>query len=918
MKKMALGVAFALIIALPARGATPAAPAAWPDVTIPYEKFVLPNGLTLIVHEDHKAPIVAVNIYYHVGSKDERPGRTGFAHLFEHLMFNGSEHANDEYFRVLDAVGATKLNGTTWFDRTNYYQNVPSSALDVVLWMESDRMGHLLGVIDQAKLDEQRGVVQNEKRQGENRPYGKVDDVITASTYPAGHPYSWTTIGSMEDLNAASLEDVKEWFRTWYGAGNAVLTIAGDVTVAQAKEKVAQYFGDIPGGPALKRQESWVAKMSGEKRAFLQDRVPQAQINKVWNVPGFSSHEAALLDLAAQVLGGGKSSRLYKRLVYTDRSATSASAGVAPFELGGQFRISATVVPGGDVRAVERAVDQELARLLRDGPSAEELERIKLDNYASFVRSVERIDGEGGKSTILAEGQVYAGSADFYKQSLRWLREATPAEVRRVARQWLSDGVFVLEVQPIPEYTTTASTVDRSKVPAAGVPQPLSLPKLQRTTLSNGLKVVLAERHNAPIVEINMLFDAGNALDARTKPGTVGMTLTMLDEGTRTRSSLQIAALAERLGAQLRAGSTADTSFVGLSALTAKLPESLELFSDVLLNPTFPEPDLERLKAQYTARIKQSKSEPRGVAQRLFPPLVYGTGHPYAATATVSEQGIATLTSGELRAFYRRWLRPDNAVLLIVGDTSLDKIKPLLEQRLASWKAPADALQKAVVPAVGRQTQPRVFLVNRTGAEQSTIVAGYIGPTRADPDFIALDTVNTVLGGSFLSRINMNLREDKHWSYGAGSYLSESRGPGLFLISAPVQTDKTAESMREVQKELQDLTGSRPPTDKEIAAAKSTLVLTLPGNNETAEEVARSYANILAFGLADTYWNDYVGAVNDLTPAQLNAAAAKLVDPKALTWIVVGDLAKIEDKVRALKLGEVKVLDPDGKVVRWP
>jgi zinc protease len=333
-------------------GAAPKA-APLPPVDIPYQKFVLDNGLTLIVHEDHKAPVVAVNIWYHVGSKDERPGRTGFAHLFEHLMFNGSENYRDDWFKVMEAAGATKLNGTTWLDRTNYFQNVPTSALDMTLWMESDRMGHLLGAIDQKVLDEQRGVVQNEKRQGQNRPYGKVAELITQSTWPAGHPYSWETIGSMEDLNAASVEDVKEWFRAYYGAANAVLVVAGDITTAEARQKVEKYFGDIPAGPVVKRQQDWVAKMSGTRRATMQDIVPQSRIYKVWNIPGYRHRDFTLMDMTADLLATGKNSRLYKRLVYKDRTATAVGVFVGPFELASQVMIFATVKPGSDPAAVE-------------------------------------------------------------------------------------------------------------------------------------------------------------------------------------------------------------------------------------------------------------------------------------------------------------------------------------------------------------------------------------------------------------------------------------------------------------------------------------------------------------------------------------------------------------------------------------
>jgi zinc protease len=898
-------------------GATPVA-GTLPDIEIPYQKSVLANGLTLLIHEDHKAPIVAVDVWYHVGSKDEHAGRTGFAHLFEHLMFTSSENHHDEFFRPLLAVGATKMNGNTWLDRTTYFENVPVNALDTALWLESDRMGHLLGAIDQKKLDEQRGVVQNEKRQGENRPYGKVDELIATNTYPAGHPYSWTTIGSMDDLNAASLEDVKTWFKTYYGAANAVIVIAGDVQPEEARKKVEHYFGDIAPGPVLKRTQSWVAKMSGAKRASLQDRVPQARIYKTWNIPGYNTRDFTLLQLAAEVLASGKNSRLYKRLVYTDQIATSVSAGVGPFEIGSQFQLVATVKPDGDPAAVEKALDEEVSRFLKTGPTKEELARIKTSDYASFVRSVERIDGSGGKAAILGESQLYGGSPDFYKVTLNWLRDATVADVQTAARTWLSDGVFVLNVQPFPEYHAAAEGADRSKLPTVGNAPALALPPLQRATLSNGLKVVLAERHEVPVVQLNLLVDAGHAADSLAKPGTSNLALAMISEGTRTRDALQIAARAEALGAEIGAGSTLDTSFISLNSITGQLDGSLELFSDVLLNPTFPPTELARLKALSLAAIQQQKSQPRGIASRLFPRLLYGEGHAYSNpfSGIGSEDSVRSMSVEEVRAFYRRWVRPDNATLLIVGDTTLKQIEPMLEQRLAAWKAPAEALPTKQLAAVALQAKPRIFLVNRTGAEQSLLFAVHLAPPRSDPDNIAFETVNTVLGGSFISRLNMNLRQDKHWSYGAGSSLIDAKGQRVFVVSSMVQTDKTAESMQETVKELRGLAGAHQATDTEIRFAKDTLVLTLPGSNETSTEVANSYADILTYGLPDSYLNDFVGKVDSLTAAQLQAAAGKLIHPEALTWIVVGDLAAIEPAIRKLDLGEVQVLDADGNVLR--
>jgi zinc protease len=861
---------------------------------------------------------VAVDIWYHVGSKDERPGRTGFAHLFEHLMFTNTENHHDEFMRPLIEAGATKMNGNTWLDRTTYFENVPVNALDTALWLESDRMGHLLGAIDQAKLDEQRGVVQNEKRQGENRPYGKVDELITTSTYPAGHPYSWTTIGSMEDLNAASLDDVKNWFKTYYGAANAVLVIAGDVQPEDVRKRVEHYFGDIAPGPVLKRTETWVAKMSGEKRASLQDRVPQPRIYKTWNIPGYNTRDFTLLQIASDVLTTGKNSRLYKRLVYTDQIATSVSANVGPFEIGSQFQVIATVRPGVDPALVDKAMDEELARFLKSGPTQQELERIKTSSYASLVRAVERVDGFTGKAAILGESQLYGGSPDFYKTSLHWLRDATTADVLSAARTWLSDGVFVLNVQPFPEYHTEGGGADRSKLPPVGTALPLNLPPLQRATLSNGLKVMLAERHAVPVVQLSLIVDAGRAADSLAKPGTANLALAMISNGTKTRDALQISARAEELGAEIGAGSSLDTSYISLNAVTEQLPASLDLFTDVLLNPTFPDSELQRLKQQSLAAIQQQKSQPQGIASRLFPKLLYGEGHAYSNpfSGIGTEASVQSMTVGELGVFYHRWVRPDNATLLIVGDTTLERIRPLLEQRLASWKAPADTLPVKQLGEVSLPPKPRIFLVNRTAAEQSLIFGVEVAPPRGDTDNVAFETVNTVLGGSYISRLNMNLRQDKHWSYGAGSSLVDAKGQRPFVVSSMVQTDKTAESLQEALKELRGLAGARLPTDTEIKAAKDTLVLTLPGRNETARDVAGSYAEILTYGLPDNYFNEFVGKVEALAPTDLHGAAGRLIHPDAFTWIIVGDLAVIEGPVRKLGWGEVQVLDADGAVLR--
>jgi len=893
------------------------APAPLPPLDIPYTKFVLDNGLTLIVHEDHKAPVVAVNVWYHVGSKDEKVGRTGFAHLFEHLMFNGTENYKDDWFKVMEGAGATKANGTTALDRTRYFENVPTPALDMTLWMESDRMGHLLGAIDQKVLDEQRGVVQNEKRQGQNRPYGKVDELIAYSTYPEGHPYSWQTIGSMEDLNAASLEDVKDWFRAYYGAANAVVVIAGDVTAADAKAKVEKYFGDIPSGPVIRRQEDWIAKMSGSRRAMIQDQVPQARIYKVWNIPGYRHRDFTLLDMTCDVLGGGKNSRLFKRLVYTDRTATNAAAYVGPSELGSQVEMVVTIKPGSDPAAVEKALDEEVARLLAEGPTPAEVERVRTTNYANFVRDAERIDGFGGKTHILAESQVFGGSPDFYKTRYDWINKATPADIRDAARRWLSDGVFVVDVEPVPDYKTVASTVDRSKVPGTGTPPPLKLPEPQRVKLSNGLELVVVERHSVPIVDFTLISDAGFAADSQAKPGTSRLAMLMLQEGTKTRSSLEISGRAETLGAALSVGSTLDRSYLGINALSAKLGESLDLYADVLLNPTFPDNELERLRGQTLAAIAQERAQPTGIVGRVTPKLVYGEGHAYSnpGSGVGTVEAVNSLTGAELRTFYKRWVRPDTSTLLVVGDTTLAAIQPLIEQRFGSWRAPAEAAPKKNIAEVALAAKPRVFLIDRPGAEQSQIRAVTVAPPRSDPNHIQFVALDAIMGGNFTSRINMNLREDKHWSYGTYTRVTDAVGQGQFRVDGGVQTDKTAEAMAEIRKELKDVLGDRKPVAAELKFAQDSIAVALPGNNETSDEIADSYSEIVAFGLKDSYWNEFAGKLSALTPADVSASAGRLIHPDSMTWVIVGDVAKIEKPVRALNFGEVTLIDADGKVV---
>ena len=884
-----------------------------PDIT--YEKFVLDNGLTLIVHQDTKAPIVAVNVWYHVGSKNEPDGRSGFAHLFEHLMFNGTENYDDEYFKPLEKVGATDLNGTTNFDRTNYFQNVPKNALDLALWMESERMGHLLGAISQEKLDEQRGVVQNEKRQGENQPYGQVFNRIIASAFPEGHPYDHTVIGSMEDLNAATLEDVKEWFKTYYGPNNATIVIAGDVTPQQAKARVEHYFGDIAPAAPIHKYTNWTAKREDSQRETMQDRVPQPRVYMVWNIPGVTDEDSQYLDLVSDVLASGKNSRLYKRLVYEDQIATDVAAYKWQMEIAGLFVIQATAKPGQDLAAVEQAAREELQALLNDGPTAEELKRVKTKYQANFIRGIERIGGFGGKSDILAEHQVYFGSPDAYKDQHQLVTNASSKQLQMAGNTWLSDGDYTLEVHPYPELTAATEGADRSKLPDTGQFPIADFPDLQRTTLSNGLEVVLAQRSAVPMVQFDLLVDAGYASDQFSAPGTASLAMNAMDEGTESKSALEISAALDDLGANLSTSSDLDLSYVSLSTLTETMNASLDLFADVILNPSFPAAEVDRLKKEQLARIQREKQTPIQMAIRVFPRLLYGEGHAYSnpLTGSGTENDVSIMERRDLVNFHQTWFRPNNATLVVAGDISMDELQPRLEKLFADWSQ--DEVPSKNIATVDHPEESQVFLMDRPGSQQSIIFAGHVAPSKSAPNDLAIDAMNTIFGGTFTARINMNLREDKGWSYGARSLLLDAKGQRPWIVYAPVQTDKTSESVQEIMSELSGFTGDMPATEEELAKTKDNKTLTLPGRFETISAVSGGVSEIVRFGLNDTYFDTYPGAVRSLSLKDVSNAAQQVIKKDQLTWVIVGDRSKIEPAIRKLGLKQIQVIDANGQIV---
>ncbi|HEY0501920.1 MAG TPA: insulinase family protein, partial [Lysobacter sp.] len=753
------------------------------------------------------------------------------------------------------------------------------------------------------------------------------------------HPYHHSTIGSMADLNAASLEDVKNWFRSWYGPNNAVLVLAGDIDVPTAKAKVAQYFGDIPASPTMAQPKVDVAPLAKSSRSTMTDQVPQARIHRVWNVAQTGTVDLDRLQLLAQVLGGSKSSRLDKRLLHEDKLVDNVSAAAYAMQLGSNFVITADVKQGVDPAKVEAVIDEEVQRLLRDGPTKAELEQARTVFKAGFVRGIERIGGFGGKADALAECTVYTGDPGCFRDSLKVIETASAADLKTVGNRWLSHGSHTLVVVPgdrtaIPEdpsvtpapltlpavdpkYTTTPGTLDRSQ----GVPQTsrfpdLKFPSLQRATLKNGTTVILAERHEIPVVQMSYEFAGGFSADQGRKLGTSSFSMGMMDEGAGELGALAFGDRAESLGANLGAGASLDGGKAYLSALKENLDPSVALFATMLRQPRFDQKEIDRVKATWIAGIKQEKARPNGAAMRVLPPLLYGDGHAYAIpfSGSGSEDSIASLTREDLQAFHRDWVRPQGATLIVVGDTTLKEIVPVLERHLGDWTGGA-APARPQIGEVARPSQPRVYLIDQPGAVQANIFAGQVVPSTKDPGSVRFDIANSVLGGEFSSRLNMNLREGKHWAYGAYSFAANALGQRPWMAFAPVQIDRTADSLKELNREIHEFaSGKAPPTAAEVAKIQATEIRSLPGAFETASAVMGAISGIVRYNRPDDYVFRRKAEIEALTPEQVKAAAATL-DADALTWVVVGDLKQIEQPVRGLKIGQVQVLDADGKAL---
>lgn len=883
-------------------------------VKIEYEQYTLKNGLRVIVHEDRKAPIVAVNVWYHVGSKDEPLGKSGFAHLFEHLMFNGSENYDDDYFKPLQEIGGTNLNGTTSRDRTNYYQTVPIGGLDRILWMESDRMGHLLGAVSEDKLTEQRDVVKNEKRQGENQPGGKLYHHIYQGVYPKDHPYHHSTIGSMDDLDNASLDDVKAWFKAYYGPNNAVIVLSGDIDTEQSKPLMEKYFGDIPASPPMSQRTSWVPIHQTNRYEVMQDHVPQRYLTWSWAVPGRTSPEYAKLEVAADIFGGGRNSRLYKKLVHEEERVNSASAYLIPGELSSILMISTELKYGDDGKETGQVIEDMLAEFLRKGPTKKELTRVKTIIDNSLIRAMESISGKG---SLLASGAIYANNPGFIHQKQAWQMASSVKEIKAISNEWLTKGFFKLDLVPYGSFSTSEETANRTEMPPLTSQSKITLPALQHATLNNGIEVTLATRHSVPTVTLAMRFDAGRVTDHSSKDGIASFTFGNMNEGTKSLTSLEFDDEKTMLGARIGFSNGLDSSNISLSALKKNLGASIELWADVIMNPGFRSDDIERDRALTLASLENAKMSPNSIASNLLSTLLYGTDHVYSGkTIPQKEEALKNISKQDLLNFHEMWIRPDNAKIYVVGDTTLEEVRAELNKYFASWQNPEQSKGVKKLTDAKYAENTKIILVDRPEAVQSIILAAHLVSSSTDDNAFNINAMNSILGGEFTSRINMNLREDKGWSYGAGSSISQAIRQRSFRISTSIQTDKTAAAMNEIVGEIKEYQDQRPPSEEELELMVKGKTLPLPGRFATNGSLINYIMSNEHFGRPYDYAETLSEKYNALSPDLLQQMAKDTLRPDAMTWVIVGDLSKIEQNIRDLKLGTIEVWDANGKKVR--
>ncbi len=926
---------FALLVSFaPLRAQTPATkPAPLQIPKLKFERYKLDNGLEVILSEDHRLPLVAVNIWYHVGAANETAGHTGFAHLFEHMMFEGSKHVpGSSHIHYLEAAGTSDFNGTTSFDRTNYFETLPANQLELALWLESDRMGYLPDKLDQANLSNQQDVVRNERRQSyENAPYGIASEAVYHLLFPNEHPYYPMVIGSHADIQAAKLEDVRNFFKLYYAPNNASLAIVGDFDPAKVRELVEKYFGPLKRGPDVPRVMVTTPPITSERHIVVRDNVQLPRVYLAWLTSPFYKPGDAEADIAANALGGGKSSRLYKKLVYEKQLALDVEASQDSLTLSSVFEIQATARPGVKPEDLEKAINEELDSFRAKGPTPEELNRAR---NGIETRTISGLELFNGVADLLNTYNHYLGTPDFLAADIARYENATTESVQVFAQAQLNPnhGVVVYAVSgkqdlgpdvptPKAEAKDTAKTGGepvnedapwREKPPAPGPALAFHLPVPEEFKLSNGLTVLYSERPGLPLMAASLVFRGGSGANPIDHPGLAGFTSRMLQQGTATRSAFHIADRAADLGTTIGTRAAMDSSRIGTSSLTRNFPDILELLADVALHPTFPQAEIDRVRSERLASLVQEKDESFTVATRVYSAALYGPKYTYGYPDIGTSESLKAVTREDLLQFWRQNYVPNDAALIVTGNIKLAELKPLLEKQFAAWK-PGNP--PAAERGTAETSDAKLILVDRPGAPQTTLVFFSLGPARSTPDYTQLEVMNSDLGGLFSSRINMNLREEHGYTYGAGSFFNYHVAPGPFIVYSDVRTDATAPATTEVFKELRRMCDTL-MSPEELKLAKDSIAQSLPGRFEHGSEAAGTFAELYVYQLPLDYFSLLPGRLNAVTAEQAQAAAQKYIQIDKIAVLAVGDRAKIEADMKKLDLGKTEVRDTEGKLVQ--
>ena len=911
--------------------ASNAATQSYPKIT--FEKYKLKNGLEVILVEDHRLPLVAVNLWYHVGPANEKAGRTGFAHLFEHMMFQGSKNVGDDaHFKLLEGAGANDINGTTSFDRTNYFETLPSNQLELALWLESDRMGFLLETLDNRKLANQRDVVRNERRQSrENVPYGLVNEGLYHQLFPKTHPYYPLVIGSHADLEAARLKDVREFFKQYYTPNNASLAIVGDIDKAKAKALIEKYFGPIPQGEPVPKVDVVTPPITSERRAVVTDQVELPRVYMAWLTDPIYKPGNADADLLARIVGGGKYSRLYRRLVYEKQIAQDVAAFNQSLSLGSIFIIQATAKPGVKPEDLEKAIDEELELMRREGPTADELALARNLIQTQIVRGLETLGGFGGVADRLNQYNHFLGDPDYLAKDLERYEQATTDSVRKIAQEKLTTNKRAVVygvpgkkvIDDVPKTTdeekdtveATGNNIPgqewRAKQPGAGVASRLTLPTPKKFTLANGLTVMLVEQHNLPMVSANLVVLSGSEMNPANRPGLASFTADMLDEGTKTRSALQIADDAARIGASLFTGSSSDSSTIGVSAMKKNADAALELMADIALQPAFPQKDIDRVRNTRLTQIQQQRDNPNALANRVFNNVVYGSNHPYGFTELGTTESTKEITRDEMMNFWKAGYLPSNSALVVAGDITEKELRALVEKHFGGWTGKPSPFKRTEIGEGGAR---KIVVVDKPGAPQTALRIGHAGIARSNPDYVPLEVMNLGLGGLFSSRINMNLREKNGYTYGAFSVFDSRRGRGPFFAGSGVRTNVTAPAVKEVFNEIERMRTTR-MTDDELKTAKDAYARSLAGLFETTGQTVGSIGQLFIYELPVDFYNTLPAKIDAVTAADVQRVAEKYLKPDSTVVVAVGDRTTIEPELKKLNLGLVEARDLSGNPV---